>query len=81
MSTVGDIMSAVRGYHEYCGGYLECHGGYSVPWGCSVQWGKMFCNLNTSKVLNTLHGTHDIPHMYHDIPHSTEYPHDTQDSR
>ena len=26
MSTVGDIMMHVRGYHEYCGGRL-------VPWG------------------------------------------------
>ena len=25
-------------------------------------------------VLNTLHGTQDIPHIYHDIPHGTEHP-------
>ena len=28
-------------------------------------------------VLNTLHGTHDIPHVHHDIPHGTEHPHGT----
>ena len=33
-----------------------------------------------STVLNTLHGTHDIPHVHHDIPHSTEHPHGTQDN-
>ena len=37
-STLGDIMSAVGvfstvgKYHQYRGGYLEYHGGYSVPW-------------------------------------------------
>ena len=25
------------------------------------------------------HGTQDIPHIYHDIPHGTEHPHGTQD--
>ena len=25
-------------------------------------------------VLNTPHGTQDIPHIYHDIPHGTEHP-------
>ena len=27
-------------------------------------------------VLNTLHGTQDIPYIYHDIPHGTEHPQD-----
>ena len=31
-------------------------------------------------VLNTLHGTHDIPHMHHDSPHGTEHPHGTLDN-
>ena len=32
-------------------------------------------------VLNTLHGTHDIPHVHHDIPHGTQdNPHGTQDN-
>ena len=26
-------MSTVGEYHEYRGGYLEYHGGCSVPWG------------------------------------------------
>ena len=45
-STVGDIMSTVGGYLEYCGG-VQYRGGYHdkcggiswVPWGCSVPWG------------------------------------------
>ena len=42
------------------GGYLEYRGG------------KIFCYLSTPTVLNTLLGTHDIPRMYHDIPHGTQ---------
>ena len=55
-STVGDIMSTV-------GGYLEYHGGCSVPWGIhdargdimstveGVQYcgGKVFCYLSTPR--------------------------------
>ena len=34
--------------------------------------GKSLFLFDYPKVLNTLHGTHDIPHMYHDIPHGTQ---------
>ena len=41
-------MINVGGYHEY-------HGGCSVPWGTQIT--KDF----PPTVLNTRHGTHDIP--------------------
>ena len=31
-STVGGVQYRGR-YHDACEGYLEYHGGYSVPWG------------------------------------------------
>ena len=43
------------GDHEY-------HGG------CSVSWGKIFCYLSTSTVLNTPMVLMISPLMYHDIP-------------
>ena len=48
-------MSTVGGYHEYRGG-------------CSVPWGTQITKDFSPTVLNTLHGTHDIPHVHHDIP-------------
>ena len=54
MVNVRDILSIVGdtqyrgGYHDASGGYHEYHGG------------RMFCYLNTPKVLNT-HSTHNIP--------------------
>ena len=54
------------GYREYRGGgggYHEYHGGCSIPWEDTI-----FCYLNTPTGLNTLHSTHDIPHMHHDMP-------------
>ena len=71
-STVGDIMINVGDSLSTMGGYLQYRGGCSVPWGDimstveGVQYrgGEVFCYLR----LNTLHGTHDIPHMHHDIP-------------
>ena len=39
-----------------------------------------FQRMVSPTVLNTSHGTHDIPHMHHDIPHGTEHPHSTQDN-
>ena len=47
-STVGDIMMHVGGYHEYRGG-------------CSVLWGGSQLLFEYPTVLNTPHGTHDIP--------------------
>ena len=52
-------MMHVGGYHEYRGG-------------CSVPWGENLLLFEYPTVLNTLHGTHDIPHMYHDIPQGTQ---------
>ena len=69
MINVGDIMSTV-------GGYLEYRGGCSVPWGDimmhvgdimstveGVQYrgGKSQLLFEYPTVLNTPHGTHDIP--------------------
>ena len=66
MSTVGGVQYR-RGYHplkfEYHGGYHDICGGYHEYRGeCSVPWGtqKRF----PPTVLNTLHGTHDIPPQY-----------------
>ena len=61
MSTVGVILSTVGdvqyrgGYHDARGGYHEYHGG------CSVPWGKNLLLFEYPTVLNTPHGTHDIP--------------------
>ena len=41
-------MIYVGGYHEYRGG-------------CSVLWGTQITKDFPLKVLNTLHGIHDIP--------------------
>ena len=71
------------GYHEYRGDIISTMGVFST----------MKVNLllfEYPMVLNTLHGTHDIPHMYHyiphgtkitkdGIPHTTEHPHSTHD--
>ena len=72
MINVGDILSTMGGvqyrggYHEYHGGYLEYSGGYSVP------WGENLLLFEYPTVLITPHSTHDILHMYHDIPHGTQ---------
>ena len=75
LSTVGGVQYR-GGYHEYCGGYLEYRGGCSVPWGDimmhvgdimstveGVQYrgGKSLLLFEYPTVLNTPHGTHDIP--------------------
>ena len=68
LSTVG-VFSTVGGYHPLkfgyhggisctCGGYHEYRGGCSVPWGTEIT--KDF----SPTVLNTLHGTHNIPPQY-----------------
>ena len=76
MSMVGDIMMHVGDIMSVVGG-----GG-----GCSVPWGKIFCYLSTPQCTENPHSTHDIPHMYNDIPtvlklqrmvspYGTEHPH------
>ena len=71
----GDILSTVGGvqyrggYHEYHGGYLEYRGGCSVPWGdIMMHVGDIMSTVEGVQyhggkptVLNTPHGTHDIP--------------------
>ena len=42
------------GYHDARGGYHDYRGGCSVPWGNLLLF-------EYPTVLNTLHGTHDIP--------------------
>ena len=66
-STMGDIMSTV-GDVQYRGGYHDARGGYhEYRGGCSVQWrvfstvGGNLLLLEYPMVLNTPHGTHDIP--------------------
>ena len=44
-------------------------GGGSVPWGTQIT-----IDFSPPTVLNTLHGTHDIPHVNHDTRHGTEHP-------
>ena len=46
---------------QYRGGYHACEGYHEYCGECSVPWGKIFC-----------YSSHDIPHMYHDIPHGTQ---------
>ena len=36
--------------------------------GVQYRGGKSLLLFEYPTVLNTLHGTHDIPHMHHDIP-------------
>ena len=80
MSTVGVILSTVGdvqyrgGYHDACGGYHEYRGGCSVPWGTQIT--KDFSPM----VLNTLHGTHDIPTCIMISPTILNIPHGTQDN-
>ena len=68
MSTVGVILSTVGdvqyrgGYHDARGGYHDARGGYhEYRGGCSVPWGKRLLLFEYPTVLNTPHGTHDIP--------------------
>ena len=80
-STVGDIMINVKGYLEYCGGYLEYRGRISwCTWGYheyrgGVQYhgGKIFF-IWVPHGTEHPHGTQDNPHGTHDIPHGTEHP-------
>ena len=61
MSTVGVILSTV-GDVQYVGGYHDARGGYH-----EYRGGKSLLLFEYPTVLNTPHGTHDIPH-------STEHP-------
>ena len=40
--------------------------------GVQYRGGKSLLLFEYPTVLNTPHGTHDIPHMYHDISHGTQ---------
>ena len=61
MNTMGGYLeyhggcSVPGGYHDACGGYHEYRGG------CSVPWGEKSLSFEYPTVLNTPHGTHDIP--------------------
>ena len=57
----GDIMMHVGKYHEYRGGYHEYHGVFNTM---GYSNNKRF----PPTLLNTIHGTHDIPHGTQDIP-------------
>ena len=73
MMHVGGYLEYHRGYHDKFGGYLEYRGGVQY------RGEKIFCYLSTLTVLNTPHGTHDIPPVL-SIPHGTQdNPHSTQD--
>ena len=82
MINVGEYLE-YRGGVQYCGGYHEyCEGLSWVPWGILSTVGDIMITWEISWVLWgnksfvmwvppwywTPHGTHDIPHMHHDIP-------------
>ena len=54
-----------EGYHEY-------RGVFSTKEGTQITE-----KILSPTVLNTPHGTQDIPHMHHGIPHGTDHPHGT----
>ena len=68
------MFSTMEGYHDARGGYHEYHGG------CSVLWGTQITKDFSPMVLNTLHSTHDIPHVHHESPTVLNIPHSTQDN-
>ena len=49
------MFSTVGGYHDARGGYHEYRGGCSVPWGGNLLL------FEYPTVLNTPHGTYDVP--------------------
>ena len=51
----------------YVGGIMSTVGVFSTV---GYSNNKRFSPM----VLNTLHSTHDNPHMHHDMPQSTEHP-------
>ena len=51
---MGDVQYR-GGYHDARGGYHEYRGG------CSVPWGENLLLFEYPTVLNSPHGTHDIP--------------------
>ena len=76
-STVGGFMINVGGYHDKCGGiswvpwgYITMHVGdiMSTVEGVQYRGGKIQLLFEYPTVLNTPHGTHDIP------PHASWYP-------
>ena len=81
MNTMGDIISTMLVFSTM---------GVSSVLGGVQYHGENLLLFEYPMVLNTLHGTQDIPHMYHDIPHgtkitkdgishTTEHPHSTHD--
>ena len=66
LSTVR-VFSTVGGYLEYRGGYHDARGEYH-----EYRGGKNLLLFEYPMVLNARHGTYDIPHIYHDIPHGTQ---------
>ena len=91
--TCGDIISTVGGvqyrgwilYHlllfEYRGRYHDTYGGFHEYHG-GVQYcgGTQITKDYSPTVLNTLHGTQDVPHSTNDIPSGVhDIPHSTQD--
>ena len=72
MIHVGGYHDTCVGYHDTCAGYHEYCGGVQYR---GYSNNKRFPPM----VLNTAYGTHDIPHVHHNIPHGTEHPHGTLD--
>ena len=60
-STMGDIFSTLGVILSTMGDIMMDVGGVSVP------WGKSFV-ISVPQGIEHPHGTHDIPHMYLDIP-------------
>ena len=73
--------NAVEWYHEYHEGYLEYHGGSSVPWGISwCMWRDIISTVGLfSTVGGTIfcywvpHGTENPLRYWAPPPHSTEH--------
>ena len=76
---MGDILSAMRdvqyrgGYHDTCGDIISTVGGYHL-----LLFEYLHGTEHPHGTLNILHMHHDIPHgtqiTKDDIPHSTEHP-------
>ena len=60
------------GYLEYHGGIQYCGGHHEYRGGCLVPWGEKSIVICVPQGTEHPHGTHDISHMHHDIPHGTQ---------
>ena len=78
---MGDILSTVRGYLEYCGGCHEYHGGYRVPWGVFSTMGGIMSTMEGVQYRGVLLFEYPMvlntPTVLMISPHGSEHPHGT----